>query len=128
MSDYGRSGVATDLYEGTMKLTDKYVNEAQSNAITTGMIQNSQVTTEKIASNAVTNFAHISGGNFDIASKNTLPLPGASLNLSTTGGPVLLNFNCCTSGYSVGEPTDVGFALFLYPSGEPPLSIHQMIS
>lgn len=27
-NDWGRSGVATDLYEGTAKLTDKYVNKA----------------------------------------------------------------------------------------------------
>lgn len=38
-SDFGRSGVSPDLYEGTSKLTDKYVNEGQANAITSAMIQ-----------------------------------------------------------------------------------------
>lgn len=33
-SDYGRSGVATDLYEGTGMLTDKYVNEAGPDEVT----------------------------------------------------------------------------------------------
>lgn len=37
-NDWGRSGVATDLYEGTTKLTDRYVNEGQANSITSGMI------------------------------------------------------------------------------------------
>jgi hypothetical protein len=32
-SDYGRSGVATDLYEGTSKLTDKYVNVAGPDSV-----------------------------------------------------------------------------------------------
>ena len=36
--DYGRSGVAADLYEETTMLTDKYVNEGQSSSITSDMI------------------------------------------------------------------------------------------
>jgi hypothetical protein len=44
--DYGRSGVAEDLYEGTttpMKLTDKYVEEGQPSSITTNMIQDGTI-------------------------------------------------------------------------------------
>ena len=52
-NDYGRSGVAADLYEGTTALTDKYVNEAQVGAITNNMIVNDAVTTNKIADGAV---------------------------------------------------------------------------
>jgi hypothetical protein len=33
-NDYGRSGVASDLYEGSTKLTDKYLNNDRSEAIT----------------------------------------------------------------------------------------------
>src|SRR3989337_76851 len=36
-TDYGRSGVATDLYEGINTLTERYVNEGQTNSITSGM-------------------------------------------------------------------------------------------
>lgn len=34
-TDYGRSGVAADLYEGTTKLTDKYVNSAGLDSVYT---------------------------------------------------------------------------------------------
>ena len=34
VSDYGRSGVATDLYEGSSTLTDKYVNETGPEIVT----------------------------------------------------------------------------------------------
>ena len=42
-NDYGRSGVAMDLYEGTNTLTSKYVNEGQANSITSGMITDNQI-------------------------------------------------------------------------------------
>jgi hypothetical protein len=42
-SDYGRSGVATDLYEGITTLTNKYVNEGQANAINSAMITDGSV-------------------------------------------------------------------------------------
>jgi hypothetical protein len=38
VNDFGRSGVASNLYEGTTKLTDKYVNEGQANSVTSDMI------------------------------------------------------------------------------------------
>jgi|GEM_PF-1061736 len=37
-NDWGRSGVANDLYESATKLTDKYVNEGQANSIISAMI------------------------------------------------------------------------------------------
>jgi hypothetical protein len=42
-NDYGRSGVAADLYEGAVTLTNKYVNENQNNSITSSMIQDFQI-------------------------------------------------------------------------------------
>ncbi|HPN35413.1 MAG TPA: tail fiber domain-containing protein [bacterium] len=42
-SDFGRSGVSTDLYEGASKLTDKYVNEGQANAVNSAMIQDGTI-------------------------------------------------------------------------------------
>lgn len=48
-NDWGRSGVATNLYEGKTKLTDKYVNKGQVNPVTTEMIVDSAVTAVKIA-------------------------------------------------------------------------------
>jgi len=50
-NDYGRSGVATDLYEGTSTLTSKYVNEGQANSITTGMILDNTIVRTDVASN-----------------------------------------------------------------------------
>jgi hypothetical protein len=50
-NDYGRSGVASDLYEGTTKLTDKYVNEGQTNSITSGMIQDNTIVRADVAPN-----------------------------------------------------------------------------
>jgi hypothetical protein len=47
-TDYGRAGVSTNLYEGTTALTDKYVNEGQTNAISTGMVTDTNITMVKI--------------------------------------------------------------------------------
>ncbi len=51
-NDYGRSGVAADLYEGTSTLTSKYVNEGQANSITSSMIQDFQIQDIDIANTA----------------------------------------------------------------------------
>ncbi|MDZ7370518.1 MAG: tail fiber domain-containing protein [candidate division KSB1 bacterium] len=47
-NDYGRAGVAQDLYEGNIKLSDKYVNEGQSNSIGSTMLQDNSVSSAKI--------------------------------------------------------------------------------
>lgn len=51
--DYGRFGVAVNLYEGTTRLTNKYVNEGQVNSVTNNMIVNNAVTSNKIADGSV---------------------------------------------------------------------------
>lgn len=51
--DYGRSGVAEDLYEGGTTLTNKYVNEGQPNSITHSMIATDAITGNKIADGTV---------------------------------------------------------------------------
>jgi hypothetical protein len=42
-SDYGRGGVADTLFEGLSPLTDLYVDEQQSNAVTSDMIENGAI-------------------------------------------------------------------------------------
>jgi len=50
-NDYGRSGVAADLYEGTSTLTSKYVNEGQANSVTSGMIIDNTIVRADVATN-----------------------------------------------------------------------------
>jgi len=61
VSDYGRSGVATDLYEGTATLTDKYVNETQANSVTSAMITDNQIADADISASANITPSKISG-------------------------------------------------------------------
>lgn len=51
-NDYGRSGVATNLYEGTSTLASKYVDEGQSNSITSDMITNGTIQFSDIGQNS----------------------------------------------------------------------------
>ena|GEM_PF-601955 len=51
--DYGRPNVASNLYEGAQTLTDKYVNEGQSNSITSAMIVNSTITASDLGDDSV---------------------------------------------------------------------------
>ena len=51
--DYGRSGVASDLYEGTTSLSDKYVNEGQADSVTSPMIADNAVDSSKIANGTI---------------------------------------------------------------------------
>jgi hypothetical protein len=60
-NDYGRSGVATDLYEGTSTLTSKYVNEGQANSVTSGMITDNQIVDADISAQANISPTKISG-------------------------------------------------------------------
>jgi len=53
-NDYGRYGVSSTLYEGTSSLSDKYVNEGQSNSISNSMIQSNAVTSAKIQDETIT--------------------------------------------------------------------------
>jgi len=53
-SDYGRYGVSGTLYEGTSSLSNKYVNEGQSNSISNPMIQSNAVTSTKIQDETIT--------------------------------------------------------------------------
>ena len=43
-TDFGRSGVAANLYEGTSTLTSRYVNEGQINSISSAMITDRTIT------------------------------------------------------------------------------------
>ena len=81
-SDYGRSGVASTLYEGTTSLSDKYVNEGQSNSISSSMIQNDAVTTAKVASNIVSSVDGVSndGGNIDLVAGTNITITPDDLN------------------------------------------------
>jgi len=48
-SDYGRSGVADNLFEGITSLTDLYVNEQQSNAVTSDMIEDNAIIRDDVS-------------------------------------------------------------------------------
>ena len=60
-NDYGRSGVATDLYEGTTTLTDKYVNEGQANSVSSSMITDSTIVDADISNTANISPSKIAG-------------------------------------------------------------------
>ena len=60
-SDYGRSGVATDLYENTTTLTDKYVNEGQAGSITSGMITDGEIADADVSGTAAIDPSKIFG-------------------------------------------------------------------
>jgi len=70
-SDYGRPGVAPVLYEGTTTLSNKYVNEDQSNSISTGMITPNIVSSIEGVSN--------DGGNIDL-------VPGSNITITPNDG------------------------------------------
>ena len=97
-SDYGRSGAASTLYEGITPLSDKYVNEGQTNSISTGMIQDDAVTTSKIASNIVSSLDGVSndGGNIDLVA-------GANITIS----PDDLNNRITITASSTGIPSGI---------------------
>lgn len=53
-NDYGRFGVAANLYEGTNTLTSKYVDEGQANSVTSNMINNGTIQFVDIGQNNAT--------------------------------------------------------------------------
>jgi hypothetical protein len=83
-SDWGRPGVTDSLFEGSVKLTDKYVDEGQADAITTGMILDGEVGTNDLANDAVTTgkILDLTVGTADLAnlSVTNAKLAGASVN------------------------------------------------
>ena len=50
--DYGRTGVADTLYEGSMPLLNLYVNENQANSITSNMLQDSTIQFRDLGQNS----------------------------------------------------------------------------
>ena len=78
-TDYGRSGVATDLYEGSTTLTDKYVNVAGPDSVysTTGTAFKSKVA----GSNAVALYG-LQGSAVNTSSGNTYGSYGYASNIA----------------------------------------------
>jgi hypothetical protein len=60
-SDYGRSGVAKELYEGDSTLSSLYVNEGQANSITSEMITDNEIVNADISTSANISPSKISG-------------------------------------------------------------------
>jgi len=83
--DWGRSGVATDLYEGTTKLTDKYVSKGQANSITRAMIVDGDVDSSKVAQNAITSW-HIKDGTIQRTDLSFTPGAGDGHSLDAADG------------------------------------------
>ena len=103
-SDYGRSGVATDLYEGTNTLNSKYVNEGQTNSITTGMITDNQIMDADISVSANIAPSKISG----IAWTSNNDGSGSGLDADLLDGLHSMNFLSINSDYGrQGVATDL---------------------
>jgi hypothetical protein len=58
-NDFGRSGVAANLYEGTSTLTSRYVNENQANSITSSMIVNGTITGSDVSTTTDLNISDL---------------------------------------------------------------------
>lgn len=81
-NDYGRSGVAVNLYEGTSTLTSKYVNEGQVNSVTSPMI-----TDGSIVNGDISNLAGISPSKIlGTAWTSSNDGPGSGLNADLLDG------------------------------------------
>ena len=83
-TDYGRSGVATDLYEGATTLTNKYVNEGQANSITSGMITDNQIVDADISASANISASKINDGSGSGLDADLLDGQNSSAFLSTS--------------------------------------------
>jgi len=60
-TDYGRSGVAVDLYEGTTRLIDKYLQQGQLSSVNSSMIVDSTIANVDISATANISPTKISG-------------------------------------------------------------------
>jgi microcystin-dependent protein len=124
-SDYGRSGVSSDLYESAIKLTDKYVNENQSNAISTSMIQDNAVSTGKIQPDVVSSIDGVTndGGNIDFIAGSSISITPNDANntitIATSGDGVPSGVIVMWSGSIASIPS--GWALCNGASGTPNL-------
>lgn len=83
-TDFGRSGVATDLYEGTSTLTSKYVNEGQTSSVTSSMITDSTITDADISASANISASKINNGSGSGLDADLLDGQHASAFLSTS--------------------------------------------
>jgi hypothetical protein len=97
--DFGRSGVASDLFEDATTLSDKYVNENQTNSITTGMIQDNAVTSSKITPDFVSSVDGVKndGGNIDLIGEG-----GISINPSDSQNKITISYSG-SSGDNLGN-------------------------
>jgi hypothetical protein len=76
-SDYGRSGVADTLFEGITSLTDLYVDEQQSNAVTSNMIEDGAILRADVSPRIPAEILHVAFFNDLYA---VAPLCGALFN------------------------------------------------
>ncbi|MDI6793822.1 MAG: hypothetical protein QME81_13315 [bacterium] len=81
-NDWGRSGVASNLYEGTTTLTDKYVNEGQTNSVSTAMITPNIVSSLDGVSNDGGDIDLVAGANITITPDDA----GNQITIAATGG------------------------------------------
>ncbi len=101
--DYGRPGVAAELYEGAAKLSEKYVGRGQTNVVSTGMIQDQAVTSAKIASGQVVKSLNSLRDEVQlVAGENvTITSSGNALTISAAGG---VGGNTLDQAYDQGGP------------------------
>ncbi len=110
-SDFGRSGVAPNLYEGTSTLTSRYVNEGQGNSISSAMIINGTITGADIGTGQVGNSEIASNAvdgskvqNSSLTAVDLLNEPGIARNKRTSNVDIPLSGTVTATSLSISVP------------------------
>ncbi len=112
-NDYGRAGVAANLYEGSSTLTSRYVNEGQPGSITGAMIVDSTIKSADLADNSV-NSSEIAAGavgadklhwSIDHVGSD---LNGGLISLTNSSNGTTGNYPAGVFGGTSGTPGDSG--------------------
>ena len=83
-------GLDADLLDGLD--ASAFVRQGQANSVTSNMVTDGAITTAKLASNSVTQYAQMPARapEFLLTGDGYKLIPGASVTLNSTGGPVMI--------------------------------------